>query len=340
MNVLVTGGAGYIGSHAALRLLDLGHAVTVVDDLSRGNRGAVEVLARHGDFQFVESDLAALAPIEDAMRRRKIDLVMHFAALAYVGESVEQPLRYWRVNVGGILSLLEAMASCGVDRLVFSSSCATYGEPDAREIPIRETCPQRPVNPYGRTKLAGEQIIHDHMGAAGRSQAFGAVILRYFNVAGCDPRGRLGEDHRPETHLVPICLEAALRQRPGVTIFGTDYDTPDGTCIRDYVHVDDLAEAHVLAMGALRAGRAEAYNVGIGRGSSVREVVDACRRVTGVDFPVTEGRRRPGDPPALYADAARVGRELSFRPQFTGLEQTIATAWAWKKAHPRGYGTA
>ncbi len=337
MNVLVTGGAGYIGSHAALRLLDMGHAVTVIDDFSRGNRGAVEVLARHGDLAFVESDMLDRGRIEEALRQRRIDLVMHFAAVAYVGESVEMPLRYWRINVGGIVALLEAMSACRVDRLVFSSSCATYGEPLASQVPIRETCPQEPVNPYGRSKLAGEQIIRDYMQAPGRGREFAAAILRYFNVAGCDPRGRLGEDHRPETHLVPICLEAALRQRPGVTIFGTDYPTPDGTCVRDYVHVDDLIEAHVLAMGAMKPGEALAYNVGIGRGSSVREVVEACQKVTGVNFTVTEGKRRPGDPPVLFADASRIARELRFRPRFTGMEETIASAWAWKQAHPGGY---
>ncbi len=338
MNVLVTGGAGYIGSHAALRLLDEGHTVTLLDDLSRGNRGAVEVVAARGDATFVEADVGDRAAVERALRQRRIDLVMHFAALAYVGESVEIPLRYWRVNVGGAIALLEAMEACGVHRLVFSSSCATYGEPPPDQIPIPESCPQRPVNPYGRSKLAAEQIFQDHLAArTARGQPFAAAYLRYFNVAGCDAHGRLGEDHRPETHLIPICIEAAMGQRDGVTIYGTDYPTPDGTCIRDYVHVDDLVEAHLAAMGALRPGAARAWNVGIGRGFSVREVIAACRRVSGVDFAVKNGPRRPGDPPLLYAEAGKNRRELRWRPRFGDLEPTIETTWRWRQAHPRGY---
>ncbi|MFQ5845948.1 MAG: UDP-glucose 4-epimerase GalE, partial [Planctomycetota bacterium] len=280
MNVLVTGGAGYIGSHAALRLLEAGHEVTVVDDLSRGRRGAVEALAAAGELCVVEADFGDRARLEPVLRRRDIELVMHFAALAYVGESVEQPLRYYRNNLANAVALLEAMEACGVERLVFSSTCATYGEPGPEHIPITESCPQDPVTPYGRTKLAVEQLLFDHLRARGRSFAFAS--LRYFNVAGCEAAGRLGEDHDPETHLIPICLEAALGRRGGVTIFGTDYGTPDGTCIRDYVHVDDLVEAHLVAMTALQPGEALAYNVGIGRGASVREVIEAARRVTGV----------------------------------------------------------
>jgi UDP-glucose 4-epimerase len=339
MNVLVTGGAGYIGSHAALRLLADGHAVTVIDDLSRGNRGAVEVLEAAGDMHFVEGDFGDRATVEALLRQRRIEAVMHFAALAYVGESVELPLRYYRNNLANAVSLLEAMETCGVSRLVFSSTAATYGEPPPTHIPITEGCPQQPVNPYGRTKLAVEQMLFDHLHArtsAGEPFAFAA--LRYFNVAGCDSEGRLGEDHVPETHLIPICIEAALGRRKALTIFGTDYDTPDGTCIRDYIHVDDLVDAHVQVMRALKAGQGLAYNLGIGKGYSVREVVDACRRVSGVDFEAVEGPRRPGDPPTLYADPSRIRSELGWSARITDLDEIVATAWRWAQAHPDGYG--
>ena len=337
MNVLVTGGAGYIGSHAALRLLNDGHAVSIVDDLSRGNRGAVEALLPLGDVCFVETGLDDRRGLERVLADRSIDMVMHFAAKAYVGESVQIPLQYYRTNTAGALSLLEAMVVCGVDRLVFSSTCATYGEPTPEHIPITESCPQQPVNPYGRSKLIVEQMLRDHLHAAGDGFAFAA--LRYFNVAGCDAGGRLGEDHDPETHLIPICLQAALGQRESVAIFGTDYDTPDGTCIRDYVHVDDLIDAHVMAMDALQPGQAMAYNVGIGAGASVREVIDAAHRATGVDFTVTESERRPGDPPTLYADPSRIRAGLGWSARYTDLDEIIATAWQWFKTHPRGYAT-
>ncbi len=335
MNVLVTGGAGYIGSHAALRLLNDGHAVTIVDNLSRGNRGAVEALLPLGDVCFVETGLGDRTGLERVLGDRSIDMVMHFAAMAYVGESVQIPLQYYHANTAGALTLLEAMDTCGVKRIVFSSTCATYGEPSTEHIPITESCPQRPVNPYGRSKLVVEQMLRDYQHAAGDGFAFAA--LRYFNVAGCDTGGRLGEDHDPETHLIPICLQAALGQRESVAIFGTDYDTPDGTCIRDYVHVEDLIDAHVMAMDAMKPGEAMAYNVGLGTGASVREVVDATHRVTGVDFAVTEGERRPGDPPTLYADPARIRAGLGWSARFTDLDEIIATAWKWFKTHPRGY---
>ncbi|MHC5114060.1 MAG: UDP-glucose 4-epimerase GalE [Planctomycetota bacterium] len=335
MNVLVTGGAGYIGTHAVLRLLEGGHAVTVVDDLSRGHREAVRRLEPLGDLVFVESDVGARERLAEVLRERGVDLVMHFAALAYVGESVQRPLAYYRANAAGTLALLEAMDDAGVARLVFSSSCATYGEPTEDDVPISETCPQVPINPYGRSKLAAEQMIAD---AAARSPSFAATILRYFNVAGCDGQGRLGEDHRPESHLVPVCLEAALGQRPRVAIHGTDYPTPDGTCIRDYVHVDDLIDAHVTAMDALAPGTVRAYNVGVGHGHSVREVIDACRRVTGVAFDVVESDRRAGDPPVLYADAAKIRGELGWSATRRDLDATIADAWRWKQEHPNGYG--
>lgn len=338
MNVLVTGGAGYIGSHAALALLRGGHVVTVIDDLSRGHRGAIAAIHGHGKLHFVEGDFGDRALSISVLRERGIDVVMHFGAKAYVGESVEMPLAYYRNNSAGALSLLEAMEEVGVSRLVFSSTCATYGEPPAREIPIGETCVQNPINPYGRSKLHVEQMLFDyaHMKKV-RGEDFAFASLRYFNVAGSDEEGIVGEDHRPETHLIPICLEAALGRRPALTIFGTDYPTPDGTCVRDYVHVDDLIDAHLAAMVGLRPGDQRVLNVGIGNGFSVREVVAAARAITGIDFAVTEGPRRPGDPPSLYADPRRIRKELGWNARYTALEPMIETAWRWRKAHPDGY---
>jgi UDP-glucose 4-epimerase len=340
MNVLVTGGAGFIGSHAVLRLLEDGQRVTVVDDFSRGNRAALDLLAPMGDLHWIESDIGNRATIEAVLRAREIEVVMHFAALAYVGESVQEPLRYYRANAAGTLTLLEAMAAADVNHIVFSSTAAIYGEPPANRIPITEDCPQQPINPYGRSKLLGEQMLFDYaksMATSARDGHFAFAALRYFNVAGCDPEGRLGEVHDPETHLVPICLEAALAKRDRMTIFGDDYDTPDGTCIRDYVHVSDLIDAHVEVMNVLQPGDCRIYNVGIGRGYSVREVVDACRRVTGVDFEVEVGPRRAGDPPVLYADPAKIESELGWRARFRDLDSVIETAWRWRRAHPDGY---
>ncbi|MCI0363547.1 MAG: UDP-glucose 4-epimerase GalE [Phycisphaerales bacterium] len=340
MNVLVTGGAGYIGSHAALRLLEGGHAVTVIDDLSRGNQGAMDALEGiGGDFAFVAGDIGDRPRVESLLRERSIEVVMHFAALTYVGESTQQPLRYYRNNTASALALIEAMEAVGVRRMVFSSSAATYGEPPPELIPIREDCPQRPINPYGQSKLHVEQILADYARAkrdAGQDFAFAS--LRYFNVAGNDGKLRLGEDHDPETHLIPICLAVALGQRKAITIFGTDYPTPDGTCIRDYVHVEDLIDAHVSVMHALRPGDARAYNIGIGKGYSVREVIDACRRVTDIKFTEVEGKRREGDPPSLFADPSKIRKDLRWRASHTSLEKIIESAWQWRQQHPRGYG--
>jgi UDP-glucose 4-epimerase len=341
--ILVTGAAGYIGSHAALRLAEAGHHVVAWDDLSRGHRGAIEAILRAaedlpGSVTFVEGSISDRSALATTLRESMIDMVMHFAAFAYVGESVDDPLRYYDNNTGGACRLLQAMDDANVTSIVFSSTCATYGEPPADRIPIAEDCPQSPINPYGRSKLMVERMLEDHAEACRRNgRPFAYAALRYFNVAGSDPAGRLGEDHRPETHLIPICLEVAAGRRTSLTIFGEDYATPDGTCIRDYVHVIDLVDAHLAVMAALKPGDERRYNVGIGHGWSVREVLDACRRVTGRQISATIGPRRSGDPPTLFADARRIREDLGWTPQFTDLDATVATAWRWMEAHPRGY---
>jgi UDP-glucose 4-epimerase len=340
MNVLVSGGAGYIGSHACLSLLEAGHRVTIVDSLDLGHRGAVEALkAVAGDrLRFEHCNILERDRLIDIMREEQVETVMHFAALANVGESVQEPLKYYRNNTAGAVSLIEAARDSGVERFVFSSTCATYGEPAEDQIPIQETCPQSPVNPYGQSKLMVEHVLRDEAHAArtaGRPFAYAA--LRYFNVAGSDPGTRIGEDHKPETHLLPICLQVALGQREAITIFGSDYPTPDGTCIRDYVHVSDLVDAHLMVMNALEAGDERHYNIGIGNGYSVRECVEACRRVTGHPIPELEGERRPGDPPELTANPERIRRELGFNARYTDLDEIIATAWEWFRTHPDGY---
>jgi UDP-glucose 4-epimerase len=342
--VLVTGAAGYIGSHAALRLVEAGHHVVAWDDLSRGHRGAIDAIARvaeslPGSFEFAEGSISDRVALAATLRDRAIDVVMHFAAFAYVGESVDEPLRYYDNNTGGACRLLQAMDDAGVPTIVFSSTCATYGEPPADRIPIAETCPQSPINPYGRSKLMVEHMLADHAEACRRQgRPFAYAALRYFNVAGSDPAGRVGEDHRPETHLIPICLEVAAGRREALTIFGEDYDTPDGTCIRDYVHVVDLVDAHLAVMSVLAPGDERRYNVGIGHGWSVQDVLEACRRITGHPIPARIGPRRAGDPPRLFADAGRIREELGWTPRFTDLDETVATAWRWMQANPSGYG--
>ena len=327
MNVLVTGGAGYIGSHAVKALIEAGHRVTVVDNLDRGHKRAV-----HEKATLEPVDLRQTGELTTVLQRDAIECVMHFAALAYVGESVDHPLRYYDNNATGSLSLLRAMHAAGVRRMVFSSTCATYGIPE--QMPIVETMPQQPINPYGWSKLFVERMLAD---VAAADPGFGFTALRYFNVAGCAADGTIGEDHDPETHLIPVMLEAALGKRDVITIFGEDYPTPDGTCIRDYIHVEDLVEAHILAMNALHDGDARFYNLGIGRGYSVREMIEAAKAVTGVDFKVEIGPRRPGDPPELYANADRIREDLGFRPRYTDIRHIIETAWNWFKAHPEGY---
>jgi UDP-glucose 4-epimerase len=327
MNVLVTGGAGYIGSHAVKQLLDAGHRVAVIDNLFRGHRPAVDARARFRDM-----DLGDTADIAALLTSVQIECVMHFAALAYVGESVTEPLSYYRNNTAGALSLLEAMEQAGVRRMVFSSTCATYGEP--RAVPIVETLPQSPINPYGWSKWCVERILKDYSAA---QREFSFVALRYFNVAGCAADGSLGEHHEPETHVIPLLLLTALGRREHFTIFGADYDTPDGTCIRDYVHVDDLCRAHIMAMEALRPGDARFYNLGIGRGYSVKEVLEAAERVTGRTIPVRYGPRRAGDPAVLYADAGKIAAELGWQADYTDIDRIVATAWNWFERHPNGY---
>ena len=340
MNVLVSGGAGYIGSHAVLRLIESGHTVLILDNLYRGHREATEVLqaVAPGSVSFVEGDILETDRLSGLMREHGIEAVMHFAALAYVGESVDEPLRYYQNNTAGALSLIQAAESAGVERFVFSSTCATYGEPPTEQVPIAETCRQIPVNPYGWSKLMVERILIDRAAQArNQNKPFAFAALRYFNVAGSDPKGRIGEDHRPESHLLPICLEVANGKRDSMTIFGDDYDTPDGTCIRDYVHVIDLVNAHLQVLEALEPGDERIYNIGLGRGYSVLECIEACRRVTGHPIPVTMGARRPGDPPRLTADPTKITQELGFTAEFTDLDQIIETAWNWFRNHPNGY---
>ena len=340
MRIMVTGAAGYIGSHTVHHLLRAGHTVVGVDNLLRGHAEPMKRLVeRFGDnLTFTVGDVGDREAMTRLIGDHGIDTVMHFAALTYVGESVNEPLRYWRNNTASALSLIEAADSQSVQRFVFSSTAATYGEPGPENVPIVEDCPLAPINPYGQSKLAVERILSDWCRArrtAGHSVAVAA--LRYFNVAGCDRSELLGEDHDPETHLIPVVLQAALGKRDAITIFGTDYPTPDGTCIRDYIHVEDLAAAHEAVMLSLKPGEDRRYNLGIGKGYSVREVIDAARRVTGRDIPVREGQRRPGDPAVLFADPAKIQRELGWQAQITDLDAIVQSAWAWFNANPAGY---
>ena len=325
MNVFVTGGAGYIGSHVVRRLAEAGHGVRVYDNLSEGHRAAVPAET------LFEGDLMDEQRLVEALSVG-YDCVMHFAAHCYVGESMEDPEKYYRNNVVGSLRLLSAMRKAGARRLVFSSSAATYGEPD--EVPIPEDHPTRPINAYGQTKLDVEHALAYYAGAYG----LGYGSLRYFNAAGAAPDSMIGEDHDPETHLVPIVLQVALGQRDDVKIFGSDYPTRDGTCIRDYVHIYDLAQAHILAMEAIEPGVGLTYNLGNGSGYSVREVIEMARQVTGHDIPAVDAARRPGDPPELVASSQRISADLGWTPEFPDLETIIETAWRWHEANPQGYG--
>ncbi|MDQ6776383.1 MAG: UDP-glucose 4-epimerase GalE [Actinomycetota bacterium] len=323
MKLLVTGGAGYIGSIVATHLLEAGHEVVVLDNLERGHREAVPDAAR-----LEIADLRDLAAVE-AVASEGFDGVLHFAAFALVGESVAHPELYYRNNVVGTLNLLDAMRAAGVPRLVFSSTCAVYGQPDV--VPIAETAPPRPANAYGASKLAVDRMISDECLAHGR----GAVSLRYFNVAGAS--SGLGEDHEPETHLIPNVLRAAQGEQPFVEIFGTDYPTPDGTAIRDYIHIDDLAAAHLLALDGTREAEHRIFNLGNGSGFSVREVIAAAEQVTGWEIPTREAARRPGDPPQLVSASDLIRRDLGWIPHKPALADMVADAWAFAQAHPRGY---
>ena len=325
MRVLVTGGAGYVGSHAAKQLAQSGHDVLIVDNLAEGHRPAV------GNLPFVSASLLEPERLIAAMKEHNTEAVMHFAAFAYVGVSVSDPAIYYHNNIVGSLTLLAAMRAAGVDRIVFSSSCATYGIP--QKVPITEDHPQNPISPYGFTKLVIEHALADYSHAYG----LGYAALRYFNASGAAADGTLGEDHDPETHLIPLILQVALGQREYVEVFGTDYPTPDGTCIRDYIHVDDLATAHVAALEKLQPGKALKLNLGTGHGASVQEVIDLCREVTGRPIHTRTTTRREGDPPQLVANAAAAKRELNWQAHYT-MREIIESAWNWHREHPHGYG--
>ena len=339
MNVLVTGGAGYIGSHACDALLKAGHSVVLYDNLSRGHEEAVRILARRGGarLRFVQGELSDGVRLGEAFTGG-VDAVMHFAAHANVGESSADPVLYYRNNVASMIPLLEAIAARNIRRIVYSSSCSVYGQPADHLIPLREDAPLGPISPYGRTKLIGEQMLQDVAAAlSARDAAPAMTSLRYFNVAGCEPAGELGEDHDPELHLIPVVLRTALGLQPSLKLFGEDYPTPDGTCVRDYVHVCDIAAAHVLALEKVSPGETVTLNLGIGRGISNREILEAARKVTGREIRVESAPRRPGDPARLFASPLAAERTLGWKPCFTKIEQIIETAWKWFQAHPRGY---
>ncbi|MEQ1852868.1 MAG: UDP-glucose 4-epimerase GalE [Chthoniobacteraceae bacterium] len=322
MKILVTGGAGYIGSICVEQLLNTGHEITVFDNLTEGHRAAVDPRAA-----LITGDLQQRCDIEDAMEKTRPEAVMHFAANALVGESMTNPSKYFRNNVFGGINLLDAMHAAGCKRLVFSSTCATFGVPE--RMPIDETLPKCPINPYGESKLMFEKMLRWYDEIHGLTY----VALRYFNAAGASER--FGEDHRIETHIIPNVLKVALGQKSHCEIYGTDYPTPDGTCIRDYIHILDLAQAHMLA---LTAPKSACYNLGTGGGTSVRTIISTCEKVSGKKIAVVEKPRRPGDPPRLIADSKKVRAELGWKPQFEDVEKIITSAWAWHVKHPRGYG--
>lgn len=326
MPILVTGGAGYIGSHTVRALEKQGREVIVVDNLSKGHRSAVK------NSPLYVGDLGDRAFLEDLFKKYKIDAVIHFAALSLVGESVQHPDAYFKNNVGHALTLLDVMCENNVNKIVFSSTAAVYGEPEI--VPIPEDHPKDPTSPYGESKLFVEKILNRY------DQAYGIKYcsLRYFNAAGADPKGDIGEDHSPETHLIPIVLQTLLGKRDSVKIFGTDYLTPDGTCIRDYIHVNDLSDAHILAVDALERGsESKIYNLGNGKGFSVREVIETIEKVTGKMVPAEESERRPGDPAVLVASSQKIIDELGWKPQYPSLDDIIETAWNWHKQFPNGF---
>jgi UDP-glucose-4-epimerase GalE len=335
MAILVTGGAGYIGSHTVKALLAAGRDVVVYDDFSAGHRAACDALrslARPGQLYVVAGDVRDVEAVELACLDHGVDAVLHFAAWLSVGESVREPAAYYRNNVAGTLGLLDGLRRAQVPRLVFSSTCATFGEPT--RVPIDESLPQQPINAYGETKLAIERALPHYE----RAYGLRSMILRYFNAAGADPDGVLGEDHDPEVHLIPRAIFAA-RGGPPLQVFGDDYPTPDGTCLRDYIHVADLASAHLLALEALERGApSNAFNVGTGVPHSVRQVLDAVARVAGRPVPADIAPRRPGDPSALYAANDRIRAALGWTPQYASIDDIVASAWRWHDTHPEGYG--
>lgn len=325
--MLVVGGAGYIGSHCVRQLVEAGHHPVVLDNLVFGHRSAVSA-----EIPFYDADLGDQEAVAKILKDESIELVMHFAAFAYVGESVTEPRKYYENNFVATLRLLETMLDKGIKKFVFSSTCATYGEPES--LPIVETLPQAPINPYGQTKLDVENCLKAFANAYGLSFA----AFRYFNAAGAAEDGSIGEDHSPETHLIPLVIDAATGRRENIKIFGTDYDTPDGTCLRDYVHVDDLSRAHIAAFQKLEEpGVGLFYNLGTGTPNSVREIIDAVEEVTGLKVPVVEDARRAGDPPALFADSSKAQTELGWEIKYTDVTDIIETAWRWHKANPDGF---
>ncbi len=325
MKILITGGAGYVGSACLRYVAEQGHEVMAYDNLVMGHADAVD------GHPLVVGDIADTDLLTQTLKDFGADAVMHFAAATYVGESVEDPEYHYRNNIGGTLSLLNAMRGAGVTRLLFSSTCATYGM--TQSDTMSEATPQDPFSPYARTKLAVEWMIRDFAHAYG----MGFTLLRYFNASGGDADGRHGEDHRPENHLIPLVLEVALGKRDEIKIFGDDYPTPDGTCIRDYVHTRDLAAAHLLAIEATKEGTDEVFNIGTGNGQSVMEIIKACEAVTGKPIARTIVARRPGDPPRLVAEPSKLKTQLGWEPEYGDIKDTIATAWAWHQAHPDGY---
>lgn len=325
MNVLVCGGAGYIGSNMTALLMAKGHEPVVFDNFSKGHRSAVQ------GVQVITGDLADYQGLVRVLHDRKIEAVMHFAAFIEVGESVQEPLKYYRNNLSNTQNLLSAMETAGVQKFVFSSTAAVYGMPE--KIPITEDAPKQPINPYGESKLAVEQMCR-YQAKTGRLRF---AALRYFNACGAGDDGRRGEDHRPESHLIPLIIQAAMGKRADIKVYGSDYPTPDGTCIRDYIHIDDLCKAHLLALDKLSERTEMAYNLGNGQGYSVRQVIDTVKRVSGRDFKVIETDRRAGDPPVLTSDASKARAELGWQPQKPDLEDMVATAWKWHTEHPNGY---
>jgi len=331
MNILVTGAAGYIGSHTCRWLTEQGHTIVAFDNLSRGHRRAVEIALPQGEF--VLGDLHDQDLLRSTLSDHSIEAVVHFAAFGLVGESVEQPELYHDNNVEGSRSLISATVRQGIKRFVFSSTTAIYGEPD--DMPITESCPTNPISPYGQTKLEVEKLLVE----ARKEHGLGFAALRYFNAAGAHPNGDLGEDHDPETHLIPIVFQVALGQRDEIQVFGNDYPTPDGTCVRDYIHVLDLAHAHQLALQVLQPAGQIQVNLGTGTGHSVMQIIESAREVSGCEIPARIGDRRAGDPALLIADNQRAYDKLGWTPQHSSLNAIMSTAWKWHQSHPSGYAT-